>query len=129
MRFEAAVGALPQVVEASHVSGDVDYLLKIVVADMMEWTRLREQFVGGDLIRRYGESARTVVSATGPSVIVRLAAGAGVAVRTAVTNAAESGVLPRNFMPSTAVPMASALSEAGGTISSMSSQLPFSRWP
>src|SRR3546814_509339 len=48
-RFEAAIEALPQVVEASHVSGDVDYLLKIVVANMMEWTRLREQFVGGDL--------------------------------------------------------------------------------
>src|SRR3546814_17237182 len=48
-RFEAAIEALPQVVEASHVSGDVDYLLKIVVANMMEWRRLREQFVGGDL--------------------------------------------------------------------------------
>lgn len=48
-RFEAAMEALPQVVEASHVSGDVDYILKIVVADMAEWTRLREQFVGGSL--------------------------------------------------------------------------------
>lgn len=48
-RFEAAIEALPQVVEASHVSGDVDYLLKVVVANMMEWTGLREQFVGGDL--------------------------------------------------------------------------------
>ena len=48
-RFEAAIEALPQVVEASHVSGDVDYLLKIVVSDMTEWTRLREQFVGDNL--------------------------------------------------------------------------------
>jgi len=48
-RFEAAIEALPQIVEASHVSGEVDYLLKIVVADMMEWTRLREKLVGGDM--------------------------------------------------------------------------------
>lgn len=48
-RFEAAIEAMPEVVEASHVSGDVDYLLKIVVANMMEWTRLRETFIGGEL--------------------------------------------------------------------------------
>lgn len=48
-RFEAAIEALPQVVEASHVSGDVDYLLKIAVQNMAEWNHLREQFVGGDL--------------------------------------------------------------------------------
>lgn len=48
-RFEGAIEALPQVVEASHVSGDVDYLLKIAVRDMAEWTRLREQFTGGNL--------------------------------------------------------------------------------
>ena len=42
-RFESAIDALPQVVEASHVSGKIDYLLKVVVADMAEWTRLREQ--------------------------------------------------------------------------------------
>lgn len=48
-RFEAAIEAMPEVVEASHVSGDVDYLLKIVVANMMDWARLREEFIGGDL--------------------------------------------------------------------------------
>lgn len=47
-RFETAIEALPEVVEASHVSGDFDYLLKIVVADMAEWTRLRERLAGGD---------------------------------------------------------------------------------
>ncbi|MEA1013170.1 Lrp/AsnC family transcriptional regulator [Sphingosinicella sp. LY1275] len=44
-RFEAAIAAFPEVVEASHVSGDVDYVLKVVVADMPAWTRLREKFI------------------------------------------------------------------------------------
>lgn len=35
-RFESAIQALPQVVEASHVSGPFDYLLKVVVADIAE---------------------------------------------------------------------------------------------
>ena len=48
-RFESAIAALPEVVEASHVSGEVDYILKIVVAGMNEWTRLRERLAGGDM--------------------------------------------------------------------------------
>ena len=48
-RFEEAIAARPQIVEASHVSGDVDYLLKVVVADMPEWTRLRDELNGGGL--------------------------------------------------------------------------------
>lgn len=52
-RFEAAIGALPNVVEVSDVSGDVDYILKVVVADMPEWTRLKEELIQGDLgVRR-----------------------------------------------------------------------------
>ena len=47
-RFEAAIEALPQVVEVSDVSGDVDYILKVVVADMAEWIRLKEALVGGN---------------------------------------------------------------------------------
>ena len=46
-RFEEAIVELPQIVEASQVSGEVDYLLKIVVADMAEWTRLRERLISG----------------------------------------------------------------------------------
>ena len=46
-RFEEALAACPQIVEASHVSGDVDYLLKVVVEDMPEWTRLRDELNGG----------------------------------------------------------------------------------
>ena len=42
-RFEAAIAAVPQIVEASHVSGAYDYLLKVVVADLPEWTRIGEQ--------------------------------------------------------------------------------------
>ena len=48
-RFDAAIEALPQVVEASHVSGAYDYLLKVVVADMAEWTRIGEQLTGADV--------------------------------------------------------------------------------
>jgi DNA-binding Lrp family transcriptional regulator len=42
-RFDAAVAELPQIVEASHVSGAFDYLLKVVVADLPEWTAISEQ--------------------------------------------------------------------------------------
>lgn len=48
-RFDAAIAALPQVVEASHVSGAYDYLLKVVVADMPEWTRIGEQLTAADV--------------------------------------------------------------------------------
>lgn len=53
-RFDAAVEALPQVVEASHVSGNYDYLLKVVVRDLPEWTRIGRHLtstrVGADRI-------------------------------------------------------------------------------
>ena len=48
-RFEAAMAAMPEVVEVSDVSGDVDYILKIVVGSMAEWNCLRDQLTGGDL--------------------------------------------------------------------------------
>ena len=47
--FEPAVISIPQVFEVSLVSGDVDYLLRVVVAEMAEWTRIREALVGGSL--------------------------------------------------------------------------------
>lgn len=49
LRFEAAIARFPQIVEASHVSGDIDYILKVVVANMPEWTRLRDELVEGGL--------------------------------------------------------------------------------
>jgi DNA-binding Lrp family transcriptional regulator len=48
-RFEKTIEAVAQVVEASHVTGAYDYLLKVVVADIAEWTRIAEQFTGADL--------------------------------------------------------------------------------
>ena len=47
--FEKAIKDIPQVVEASHVTGAYDYLLKIVTADMVEWTRIAEELTGADL--------------------------------------------------------------------------------
>jgi DNA-binding Lrp family transcriptional regulator len=41
--FEEAILAVPQVVEASHVTGSFDYILKVVVADMAEWTLIAEK--------------------------------------------------------------------------------------
>jgi DNA-binding Lrp family transcriptional regulator len=48
-RFEAAIAAHPQVVEASHVTGSFDYILKVVVADMPEWTRISEELTSSGL--------------------------------------------------------------------------------
>lgn len=42
-RFNAAIARIPQIVEASHVSGAYDYLLKVVVKDLPEWTRIGER--------------------------------------------------------------------------------------
>jgi DNA-binding Lrp family transcriptional regulator len=46
-QFEAMIEAVPQIVEASYVSGGVDYVLKVVVADMAEWTRLKQELSEG----------------------------------------------------------------------------------
>lgn len=48
-RFERAIVEVPQVVEASHVTGAYDYLLKVVAADMTEWTRIAESLTGADI--------------------------------------------------------------------------------
>lgn len=47
-RFDAEVDAIPQIIESSHVSGAYDYLLKVVVTDMAEWTMIGQQLTGGD---------------------------------------------------------------------------------
>jgi Lrp/AsnC family transcriptional regulator, leucine-responsive regulatory protein len=41
-KFEAALTGVPQIVEASHVSGDFDYLLKAVVNELPEWSGITE---------------------------------------------------------------------------------------
>lgn len=48
-RFEAAIDAVPEIVEASHVTGAYDYLLKIVAADMTEWTSIADGLTGSAL--------------------------------------------------------------------------------
>ena len=57
LHFEEMVRSLPQIVEASHVSGDYDYLLKAVVADLPEWNRIGAQLtapgVGADRINTH----------------------------------------------------------------------------
>lgn len=49
LRFEQAVAAVSQIVEVSHVTGAYDYLLKVVVADMPQWTKIAEQLTSSDL--------------------------------------------------------------------------------
>ena len=48
-RFEQTIKALPAVVEASHMTGAYDYLLKVVTADMVEWTRIAEELASSDV--------------------------------------------------------------------------------
>lgn len=56
-RFDETIAAIPQIVEASHVSGAYDYLLKVVVKDLAEWTRIGEQLtapeVGADRLNTH----------------------------------------------------------------------------
>ena len=47
--FEEAIKTLPEIVEASHVTGDYDYLLKVAVGDMPEWTRIADELAGAEI--------------------------------------------------------------------------------
>jgi DNA-binding Lrp family transcriptional regulator len=47
--FERTIDAISAVVEASHMTGAYDYLLKIVTADMAEWTRITEELTSSDI--------------------------------------------------------------------------------
>lgn len=42
-RFEAAVQALPEVMECYLMSGDADYLLRVIVADARDYERIHSQ--------------------------------------------------------------------------------------
>lgn len=48
-RFEAAIADIPEIVEASYVSGPFDYLIKVVVPDMASWIELSEGLIARDL--------------------------------------------------------------------------------
>jgi len=47
--FERAITDIPAIVEASHMTGAYDYLLKVVTADLAEWTRIAEELTSSDI--------------------------------------------------------------------------------
>ena len=47
--FERAIQDIPAIVEATHVTGAYDYLLKVAVPDMDAWTQLAEDLTSADL--------------------------------------------------------------------------------
>lgn len=47
--FEETISAIPAVVEASHVTGTYDYLLKVVTADLAAWTRIAEKLTSSGI--------------------------------------------------------------------------------
>jgi Lrp/AsnC family transcriptional regulator len=48
-RFREVVEAIPGVLEVYRMGGDVDYLLKAVVADMKDYDRLYQELIAADL--------------------------------------------------------------------------------
>lgn len=44
-RFAAAVRPIPEIVEIHRMSGDVDYLLKVIVRDIAEYDRIYKQLI------------------------------------------------------------------------------------
>ena len=65
--FEAAVRALPEVMECYLMSGDADYLLRVIVADARDYERIHSQHLTGlpgvDRVRS-SFALRTVVKKT-----------------------------------------------------------------
>ena len=47
--FERAIIDNPAIVEASHMTGAYDYLLKVVTADLTEWTRIAEELTSSGI--------------------------------------------------------------------------------
>ena len=47
--FERTIVAIPEIVEASHMTGAYDYLLKVVTANMADWTRIAEDLTSSDI--------------------------------------------------------------------------------
>ena len=45
-RFAAAVSAMPEVMEAHRMAGDVDYMLRVAVADMAAYDRFYKRLIG-----------------------------------------------------------------------------------
>jgi Lrp/AsnC family transcriptional regulator, leucine-responsive regulatory protein len=47
--FERRIIDIPAIVEASHVTGAYDYLLKVVTANMADWTRIAEELTSSGI--------------------------------------------------------------------------------
>lgn len=45
-RFGAAIRSIPEVAECHRIGGDIDYLLKVVVADIAGYDRVYKQLIG-----------------------------------------------------------------------------------
>lgn len=48
-RFERTINGVSAIVEASHVTGAYDYLLKVVTASMADWTRIAEELTSANI--------------------------------------------------------------------------------
>lgn len=48
-QFREVIDRIPGILEAYRMGGDVDYLLKAVVADMPDYDRLYQELIGADL--------------------------------------------------------------------------------
>lgn len=64
--FEEAIGTVPEVMECYLMSGDVDYLLRVIVKDTDDYLRLHNKLTGLPGVLRVQSSfaLRTVVSKT-----------------------------------------------------------------
>ena len=51
--FKATVQAIPEVVEFYRMSGDVDYLLRVVVPDIAAYDRVYKRLIGGTQLREF----------------------------------------------------------------------------
>ncbi len=47
LRFEGAVAAIPQVIQAQRLFGDPDYLLRVVTVDLASYQRLQDDELAG----------------------------------------------------------------------------------
>ena len=47
--FERTIVTIPAIVEASHMTGAYDYLLKVVTANMADWTRIAEELTSSNI--------------------------------------------------------------------------------
>jgi DNA-binding Lrp family transcriptional regulator len=47
-RFEAAIKAIPEIIEAAQVSGQFDYLLKVIVPDIRTWREVAGRLQDSD---------------------------------------------------------------------------------